>query len=68
MLALQAAMEADEYEKELEHGGFMPEAMSQGKNQVFSLSEESYPRISAKAKEGEQRAIKILEMVKKANE
>lgn len=68
MLALQAAMEADEYEKELEHGGFMPEVMSQGKNQVFSLSEESYPRISAKAKEGEQRAIKILEMIKKANE
>lgn len=68
MLALQAAMEADEYEKELEHDGFMPEAMTQGKNQAFSLSEESYPRISAKAKEGDARAIEILEMIEKANE
>lgn len=68
MLALQAAMEADEYEKELEHNGFMLEALTHEKNQVFTLSEESYPRISAKAKDGDAKAIKILEMIRKANE
>lgn len=68
MLALQAAMEADEYEKELEHDGFMPEASTQKVNQAVSLSEDSYPRISAKAKEGDSRAIEILKMIEKANE
>lgn len=67
MLALQTAMAADEYEKELEHEGFMPEVSTPGKNQAISLSEESYPRISAKAKEGDSKAIEILEMIEKAN-
>ena len=67
MFALRAAMEAEEYEKELKHSGFMPDELAHEKNKAFSLSEESYPRISAKAKEGDVKAIGILEMIRKAN-
>lgn len=46
----------------------MTKALTTGNNLVFTLSEESYPRISAKAKEGDAKAIEILEMIRKANE
>ena len=68
MLALKATIEADAYEKELENEGFMSDVLSHGKNQTYTLSKESYPRISAKAKEGNEKAIEILEMIRKANE
>ena len=57
-----------EYEKELAHDGVLPDGPTHGKNQPITLSNDSYPRISLKAREGDARAIEILEMIKKANE
>ena len=68
MMALEAFMAADEYEKELAHDGGLPDGPTHGKNQPITLSNDSYPRISLKASEGDARAIEILEMIKKANE
>jgi hypothetical protein len=68
MQALEAVMAANEYEKELVHDGVLPDGPIRRKDQAIFLSEDSYPRISLKASEGDARAIEILEMIKKANE
>ena len=68
MMALEAFTAAYEYEKELAHDGVLPDGPTHGKNQPITLSNDSYPRISLKASEGDARAIEILEMIKKAND
>lgn len=60
-------MEAEEYENELADEGVIPGAPRPG-NDVMELSPEYFPRIALKAKEGDERAIAIIEKMNRANE
>ena len=66
-LAVQATIVAEVYEEELAQDGILPDAPPREENRVVVLDETSYPRISAKAKEGDKRAIDILQMIEKVN-
>lgn len=67
MEAMEAFMEAEEYENELADEGVIPDAPRPG-NGVMNLSPEGFPRIALKAEEGDERAIAILTKMRKANE
>lgn len=67
MEAMEAFMEAEEYENELADEGVIPDAPRPG-NGVMNLSPEGFPRIALKADEGDERAIAILTKMRKANE
>lgn len=67
MEAMEAFMEAEEYENELADEGVIPDAPRPG-NGVMNLSPEGFPRIALKADEGDERAIAILTKMMKANE
>ena len=67
MEAMEAFMEAEEYENELADEGVIPDA-PRPVNGVMNLSPEGFPRIALKADEGDERAIAILTKMRKANE
>lgn len=67
MEAVEAFMEAEEYENELADEGVIPDAPRPG-NGVMNLSPEGFPRIALKAEEGDERAIAIIAKMKAANE
>ena len=67
MEAMEAFMEAEEYENELADEGVIPDVPRPG-NGVMNLSPEGFPRIELKAEEGDERAIAILAKMRKANE
>lgn len=67
MVALEAFLEAEEYENELADEGVLPDAPRFG-NGVTTLSPEEFPRIAQKAEDGDERAIAIIETMKIANE
>lgn len=67
MEAMEAFMEAEEYENELADEGVILDA-PRPVNGVMHLSPEDFPRIALKADEGDERAIAILTKMRKANE
>ena len=66
MAAMEAFMEAEEYENELADAGLIPDAPRPGGG-LMQLNAGGFPRIALKAEEGDPRALEILAKMDAAN-
>ena len=68
MDALNVIVAADEYERALAQKGVLPELRKpDGRNEIITSGEESYPRIVYAAKQGDEKALQILKDLKRIN-